>query len=214
MGRRGPKPRDKYSKKSQVLTTRIEHDLRSKLETASRKKGHSLSQEIGYRLRLSFIREETAERDFGSRRNYLIAQLAFHTLQTTSNPENPSADWLDDPYAFDLACQKLSSVLAKMRPPGDGKLSNPALEIGHGWDPIIAAQNLVMEIQNADPTLNLKKNRDRALQMGAFKKELGDLLDRGAPAPRKPRVLQSKPYPDAPEPMKQPNRKNRQRGKP
>jgi hypothetical protein len=213
VGRRGPKPRDKYSKKSQVLTTRIEHDLRSELEAASKKKGHSLSQEIGNRLRRSFIEDDKIEYAFGNLRNYRLAQIVFLILQTASNPEKPDVDWLHDPYAFDLACQTLSSFLATMRPSGEGKLSNASLEIGHGWDPIIAAQNMVMEIQGADPTLDLRKSSDRMLRMGAFKKELGELLDRRAPR-RKPRLIQSQPYPEAPKSIKRGKAKTGQRRKP
>src|SRR5665213_3311745 len=122
MGKRGPSPQGEYSGKSKVFSTRIRADLRSSLDAAAKVSGRSLSQEVEHRLRRTFVDEDRSENAFGSRRNYLLMRMAATALQSAQNPQNPKAEWLDDPVAFDQAMKFLNAVLKQVRPKGSAAL--------------------------------------------------------------------------------------------
>jgi hypothetical protein len=181
VGERGPAPKGEYPNKSKVFSTRIRPDVRAKLEAAVKASRRSLSQESEHRLRRTFIEDERIEDSFGSRRNFLIMRIVALVLQAARNPDQPDADWLDDPYAFNQAIETAMSVFYALRPPGPiPALSDPTMEDPHGWSPIIAARNLIEKIRGANPSLPLTARPRDQLFAGIVKSELGAVLDRDA----------------------------------
>ena len=89
------------------------------MQHAATKSGRSLSQEVEHRLRRSFDEDRDLFERFGGRQNYSLLRLVGASLATSINPNDSSATWLDDPYAFDQALQSVVAVLEAFRPPGD-----------------------------------------------------------------------------------------------
>jgi hypothetical protein len=115
--RRGPVPKGEYADKAATISTRITADLRGWLERAAKNSGRTLSQEIENRLRQTFVEEERMIDRFGGERTARILQVVASVLHGVRNPENPEADWLDDPCAFDLGVDAIYWSLAPVRPP-------------------------------------------------------------------------------------------------
>jgi hypothetical protein len=155
--RRGPAPKGDYADKAATISTRITQDLRDWLETAAKKSGRSLSQEIETRLRRTFREEENLAKQFGSADAARVFTAIAQTLNMMRNSENPDADWLHDPYAFTLAADAINATLYLVRPKA---ATNPFLAAGLGielkpWD---ATREVWRGIANADPTLPLNND--------------------------------------------------------
>jgi hypothetical protein len=114
--RRGPAPKGEYADKAATISTRITADLRGWLERAAKNSGRTLSQEIENRLRQTFVEEERMIDRFGGERTARILQVVALVLNGMRNPENPEADWLDDPRAFDLGVDAIYWTLEPVRP--------------------------------------------------------------------------------------------------
>jgi hypothetical protein len=115
--RRGPVPKGEYADKAATISTRITADLRGWLERAAKNSGRTLSQEIENRLRQTFVEEERMIDRFGGERTARILQVVASVLHGVRNPENPEADWLEDPRAFDLGVDAIYWTLEPVRPP-------------------------------------------------------------------------------------------------
>jgi hypothetical protein len=115
--RRGPAPKGEYADKAATISTRITADLRGWLERAAKNSGRTLSQEIENRLRQTFVEEDRMIDRFGGERTARILQVVASVLNGMRNPENPEADWLDDPRAFDLGVDAIYWTLEPVRPP-------------------------------------------------------------------------------------------------
>src|ERR1051326_9145602 len=119
MNERGRKPRGNYKQKTHVFSTRITADLREELVAAAKKSGHSISQEVEHRLRRSFGNDREVTSIFGNRRNYAVLRMISCLMELVYNPDNPDAEWLDDPFTFDQLLKAIAEVLQQFRPPGD-----------------------------------------------------------------------------------------------
>lgn len=174
--RGGSRPKGEYVGKSQVFSTRIRPDLRSRLEQASKKSGRSLSQEIEHRLRRSFVEDDKIAERFGGRRNYWVMKIIALALEgADAGFHTKNGNWLDDPVSFDRALGTIRAWLMMIRPPGDG--------LPHGsWEPSVAAVNLRHEIETADPSRPITAGTKREHLMGIMKTEVGDLISRNRKA--------------------------------
>jgi hypothetical protein len=114
--RRGPAPKGEYADKAATLSTRITRDLRDWLEQAAKKTGRSLSDEIENRLRQTFVEEGRMIDRFGNERTARVLQVVANVLTGMRNPENPDADWLDDPITFDMGTEAIHWTLEAVRP--------------------------------------------------------------------------------------------------
>jgi len=119
MNERGRKPKGNYKQKTHVFSTRITADLREELVAASKKSGHSLSQEVEHRLRRSFGNDREVTSIFGNRRNYAVLRMISCLMELVYNPDKPNAEWVNDPFTFDQLLKTIAEVLQQFRPPGD-----------------------------------------------------------------------------------------------
>jgi TraY domain len=183
MATRGPAPRGEYAGKSQVLSTRIRPDTRAKLTASKKRSGRSLSQEIEFRLRRTFQHDDRAADMFGSLRNFRLMQMVGIAMATAYNPDQPGADWLDDPVTFDIAVQTMLDLLIGLRPPGDKPASlmqGSAVIDTEAWTRAVAmnhAARVLKSVQEADPSLPLNASRREHLA-ALIKVDLGAVVDR------------------------------------
>jgi hypothetical protein len=111
--KRGRKPKPYGSTKSAVFSTRIDPDLRAKLEQAAKLSGGKLSGEISKRLRGSF--GVTGEQDPMLRAlYYLFSQTALRV----------GPDWRKSLWHFQALKKGINVLLDKLVP--DGKTTPPA----------------------------------------------------------------------------------------
>jgi len=179
MGKRGPSPQGEYSGKSKVFSTRIRADLRSSLDAAAKVSGRSLSQEVEHRLRRTFVDEDRSENAFGSRRNYLLMRMAATALQSAQNPQNPKAEWLDDPVAFDQAMKFLNAVLKQVRPKGSAApVSDASQTLSDRVTANYTAASVWVGIQSADPALPLNRGTRKQQLASMLKSDLGEVAQR------------------------------------
>jgi len=152
--RRGPAPKGDYAGKAKTINTRATPDLREALEQAAKKSGRSLSQEIETRLRRTFREEDDLAKRFGSVAAARFFQATAQIMNLMRNPENPEADWLQDPYSFLLAAEVLHTSLYLVRPKEatDGFLA-------HGLkaelEPAETTETFWRETANSNPSLPL-----------------------------------------------------------
>jgi hypothetical protein len=173
MGKRGPSAKGEFGDKSAVLSTRISAELRAALEASVERTGLTLSREIEHRLRRTFGDEEKIEAVFGSERNYRLMQMAALALQQAWNVENPDADWLDDPVAFEIAIRTVNRILEAVRPPGGA----PQLDNLAELSAMQAPARLWQDVQAADPSLPLSDTGRKHLA-NRTKSALGPIADR------------------------------------
>lgn len=173
MGKRGPAPKGEFGDKSAVLSTRISAELRAALEASVEKTGLTLSREIEHRLRRTFQEEETIDAAWGSQRNYRLMQMAGLAITAAWNPENPEADWLTDPVAFEIALRTVVSILEAVRPPG----GVPKLDAFAEFSTINGPAKMWKGVQNADASLPLS-DKGRKHLANRIKSDLGDVTSR------------------------------------
>jgi hypothetical protein len=114
---KGPAPRGEYAGKSSVFSTRIRPDLRQSLEKAARRSGRSLSQEVEYRLRRSFIEDDKIADAFGDRQTYRLMRMmtdAIHFSQLRSG--QPEVHWLTNSVTFRFAKEAIAAILERVAP--------------------------------------------------------------------------------------------------
>jgi hypothetical protein len=117
MAKKTPKRTIKRDGAAKIFSTRLQPDLREALEREAKRKGRPLSQEVQNRLRQTFVEEEQMIDRFGSERTARVLQTVASVLRDIRNPENPQADWLDDPRAFDYGLSAIMWTLEVVRPP-------------------------------------------------------------------------------------------------
>jgi hypothetical protein len=115
MAKRGPSPRGEFHNKSRVLSTRIREDTRDALVEAAAASGRSLSQEIEYRLRRSFDRDNVIRAECGNRQNYGVLKLLAAVFELAPNEDET---WFDDVANFNHVLDATVRILTALRPPG------------------------------------------------------------------------------------------------
>jgi hypothetical protein len=96
------------------LTIRMPDNLRTELEAAARKRGHNLTDELLWRLRVSFAKEHEQRRDPAMRAvTFLIGELAenIHLGRRMK--------WHKNPFMFQALKLGITKVLDAIAPPGE-----------------------------------------------------------------------------------------------
>lgn len=117
--RRGRPPKKASERKRNNVTTRLRDETKRALEVEAEKAGHSLSEEIEFRLDQSFsderARTERLYREAGGSHNYalgkLIVELA-HIIEIVAG-----AGWTDDNYVFDHLMAGIKEAMSRLRRP-------------------------------------------------------------------------------------------------
>jgi len=194
--RRGPAPKGEYAGKAKTINTRATPELRDWLERAAKRSGRSLSQEIETRLRSTFREEEKLADRFGSHRTARVFQVIALVLNTMRNPENPDAEWLDDPHAFELGMEAIYHTLLAIRPKGE---TDPFLAYGLKME--VSPEDVSVEtwrdIANSEATLPLDDKIPFKQWFGRLlKNQVPDLVERAgerASAPKSERLEDDPP---------------------
>lgn len=190
MGKRGPQPKGEYGRtigRTAVLSTRLQPDTRERLSAAAKAKGRSLSQELEHRLRRSFIEDDKVVDFFGSPANAAIVKLLGAVIQSTGTSwlrkdpkdgwvpdfKKDPGEWLRDPVLFDGVLTAIVHALMWFRPPG-GSDDQRFLYSS-------AAEQMIKEIQSADPSLPISKRSNRQHAMALLKDEMASLASRRHP---------------------------------
>jgi hypothetical protein len=113
---KGPRPKGEYAGKSSVFSTRIRPDLRKSLERAAKTSGRSLSQEVEYRLRRSFVEDDKIADAFGDRRTYRLMRMISDAIHLSQDYESAKKNWLDNYSRFHQALAVMGSVVAAIEP--------------------------------------------------------------------------------------------------
>jgi hypothetical protein len=180
MPERGRRPQGRYKQKTEVFSTRIRADTKAALEGAARERGHSLSQEVEYRLRRSFDEDQGIIEKLGGRQNYAVLRLISSLMETIYNPADARASWLLDPHAFDQLVKAVILVLEELRPPGDPSVPPIDGPMGEALEAIaplqanIEAGKLLFTVKEAP--LDLPLNPDYAAPF--IRADLGEAAER------------------------------------
>ena len=124
----GRKPSGPFRHSAAQLTVRMPDDMRARLEAAAQKKGWSLSQELLWRLRVSFEKDNYADH-----RDPATRALCFLIAETAQRVRiGIRVEWHRNPFlfrAFKLAVAKVLDALEKMltglEPAGEPKSPLP-----------------------------------------------------------------------------------------
>ena len=123
----GRKPSGPFKQGAAQLTVRMPEDMRARLDAAAQKKGWSLSQELLWRLRVSFEKENYADH-----RDPATRALCFLIAETAQRVRIGIPEWHRNPFlfrAFKLAVAQLLDALEKMltglEPAGEPKSPLP-----------------------------------------------------------------------------------------
>ena len=112
----GRKPKGAAPMRSQ-LTIRMPDDLRTELEAAARKRGHNLTDELLWRLRLSFAKEREQRRDPAMRAlTFLIGELAENVHLGLRSFRTK---WHKNPFMFQALKLGTTKLLDAIAPPGE-----------------------------------------------------------------------------------------------
>lgn len=117
--RRRGRPRQTPSGRTAVFSTRIEPELRRKLEQAAQKGGVNLTAVIARRLKDSFQLDDRIERiyaSFGGSQNYAVLRAFAEIMKRID--AGTGKRWTDDPWAYAQVEQAISYLLAEWRPEG------------------------------------------------------------------------------------------------
>jgi hypothetical protein len=123
----GRKPAGPFAHNTSQLTIRMPDDLRSELETAAKKKGWSLTQELLWRVRSSYRRQREEERRPPATRAlcFLISEIAvrigFFKL----------SEWHRSTFAFRAFRLAVGQLLETLEPTGEMK--NPFKSLQKVW---------------------------------------------------------------------------------
>ena len=177
---KGPAPKGEYSGKSSVFSTRIRPDLRQGLEKAAKQSGRSLSQEVEFRLRRSFVEDDRIADAFGDRQTYRLMRMMADAIHIFDEPAG-SKRWTDNPVTFHLAQEAVIAVLARVAPKDDlpnsvlsGELQSKATKAGGQ----AIASFLWRKVQLADPALPLQRGTAEQAKNSVAKHDLALLLAR------------------------------------
>jgi hypothetical protein len=179
---KGRKPKGEYAGKSLVFSTRITPKTREDLERAANQSGRSLSQEVEYRLRRSFVEDEHIADNFGDRQTYRVMRMMADAAHIAEEPflkmkddkrfEGAKWDWLNNPAAFLMARKAIISILDRFEPEGPP----PPAEVEQAGEALgtALAGLLFLKILEADVTMP----PDRRSRASVAKIDLQGLLDR------------------------------------
>jgi hypothetical protein len=117
----GRKPSGPFKHSAAQLTVRMPDDMRARLNAAAQKKGWSLSQELLWRLRVSFEKENYADhRDPATRALcFLIAEAAQRVHIGIP------VEWHRDPFLFKAFKLAVAALLDALEPAGSVKSPLP-----------------------------------------------------------------------------------------
>lgn len=140
------------SEAAKIFSTRLQPELREKLEREAKRKGDPLSKEVHNRLEQTFREEDELVLRFGSLRTARVFQVLGHVLEAVRNPEHPDKEWLDDGVSFELGMEAVYHALHAIRPK---ELPDPfeAYGVRATVDPEEVAMEKWRDIANSDPTL-------------------------------------------------------------
>lgn len=152
---KGPKPKGEYTGKSSVFSTRIRPDLRERLESATAESGRSLSQEVEYRLRRSFVEDDKISDGFGDRRTFRLMRLMAEAINLSTDGENKPGAWLENPLDFRIALSAALSVLEAVEP--NGSALDDDLEINAAYLGAGAALTIWNDVRRAKASIGLNE---------------------------------------------------------
>jgi hypothetical protein len=145
------------------------------LQRAAANSGRSVSQEFEFRLRRGFDEDEKIESTFGDLKTYGLMKLAAQAVRSMCELKNMKVHWTANVTAFDEALEVITRTLKGFRPhvltatnlvTGTPELGTPALD------------EIVREIQAANPARPLGKVSKRERAMLRLQSELGELVNR------------------------------------
>jgi hypothetical protein len=97
------------------FTWRMPADLRKQLETAAKKSGLNLSDELLRRLRASFIVEHERRRDPATRALTFLISTAVQWIAFQPSPQS----WHRDRFLYEAFFHAVQLILAALMPPGE-----------------------------------------------------------------------------------------------
>lgn len=189
---KGPAPKGEYAGKSSVFSTRITPDLKERLDEAKTQSGRSVSQEVEYRLRRSFVEDDKIADTFGDRQTYRVMRMiadAIHLAMADLKKRHPesSGDWLTGGLEYQFAAAAAHELIERIRPSG-ALPSNT--ETGDGlfiWKGSMKIAGLIWEqVRSASPTISTRANGSFQEHVHAVAKaDFGDeILSRTTPEAR------------------------------
>ena len=117
----GRKPSGPFRHSAAQLTVRMPDDMRARLDAAARKKGWSLSQELLWRLRVSFEKE-----NYRDRRDPATRALCFLIAETAQRVHiGVLVEWNRNPFLFRAFKLAVAALLDELEPAGSAKSSVP-----------------------------------------------------------------------------------------
>jgi hypothetical protein len=110
----GRKPSGPFKQGAAQLTVRMPDDMRARLDAAARKKGWSLSQQLLWRLRVSFEKENHADH-----RDPATRALCFLIAETAQRVHiGIPVEWHRNPFLFRAFKLAVASLLDALAPAG------------------------------------------------------------------------------------------------
>lgn len=172
MGKRGPKA---TGRTGVILSTRIDAELRSRLDAASTASGLTLSREVQRRLERSFGDDNDIQERFGGKRAYAfvralgavfspVGETAFSLKHLQHGKDGA---WLNDPYAYDQAAKAVVAVLESMRPSGDIEAPNHFEVAPEGMESTFAVIRSALPLLGASVARNAMSDIANAAEEGA-----------------------------------------------
>ena len=110
----GRKPKGAFSGLTSPLSIRMPPEMRKELESAAKKKGWSLTQELLWRLRVSLNKEQEARRDPATRALcHLISVMGEKIYKRIP------LEWRRNPFLFRAFKIGVANLLDELEPPGE-----------------------------------------------------------------------------------------------
>jgi len=117
----GRKPSGPFRHSAAQLTVRMPDDMRARLDAAAKKKGWSLSQELLWRLRVSFEKE-----NYRDQRDPATRALCFLIAETAQRVHNGiPIQWHRDPFLYRAFKLGVAALLDALEPAGAAKSPLP-----------------------------------------------------------------------------------------
>jgi hypothetical protein len=112
----GRKPKGEFSGLSGTpVNLRMPHDMRVRLDEASKDSGRNLTQEVLYRLEKSFDRDRLLDRDPAS---FALADLLERVIEIVK-ANLRIRRWRNDPFAFRTVKLAFNQILDALEPRGE-----------------------------------------------------------------------------------------------
>jgi hypothetical protein len=161
MGKRGPRPTGKFSKKGANLGLRVSDDLRRHIAEAAKANKTSLSAEVEARLARSF------ELDASPTDRSLADMLgaAMNAAATRSGK-----DWGRDPFTFSVMLTAVTAFLERFKPEGVVAIPDTLEALRYDWPPDMRAA--LVESLTKDPAKVIEAYGNRIAEELAERLEL------------------------------------------